>query len=53
MRVYVVVGVYGGVIEDVEVFSKEKDADKFKKEIDESYAEKPENESGCYVCKIK
>ena len=49
MRVYVVVGVFQGCIEDVEVFLKEKHALEFKGAIDEDYGkDTDENDSGIY-----
>ena len=50
MRVYVVVGVFGECIEDVEVFSEIENARKFKQEIDQDYAANQENDSVIYKC---
>jgi len=49
MRVHIVVGVFQGCIEDVEVFLKEEHALEFKKAIDEDYGiDTDENDSGIY-----
>lgn len=49
MRVYVVVGVFQGYIEDVKVFLKEKHALEFKETIDEDYGkDTDEDASGIY-----
>lgn len=49
MRVHIVVGVFQGCIEDVEVFLKEEHALEYKEAIDEDYGENTdENDIGIY-----
>jgi len=50
MKVYVIVGVYRGCIQDVEVFSTEPEAKRFKLRIDENYgSRKEENDSVLFI----
>lgn len=49
MRVHIVVGVFQGCIEDVEVFLKEEHALEFKQALDEDYGkDTDENDTGVY-----